>query len=56
MDQSREDLVDEIPGRGSNGEPGGVLLDEAGSEASQTLDDISMETTPLEKTIASARH
>jgi hypothetical protein len=41
MDQSREDLVDEIPGRGSNGEAGGVLLDEAGSEASQTLDDVS---------------
>jgi hypothetical protein len=41
MDRSRDNLVDEIPGRGSNGEPGGVLLDETESEASQTFDAIS---------------
>jgi hypothetical protein len=41
MDQSIDNLVDEIPGRGSNGEAGDVLLDETGSEASQTFDAIS---------------
>jgi hypothetical protein len=41
MDQSRDNLVDEILGRGSHGEAGGVLLVETGSEAFQTLDDIS---------------